>query len=97
MFRVVAMFRARPGQEPALRADLLAMLESSRREAGCLEYELHSSDDDPGLFFFSATHHRGHLQTPHVRRLLAVCPQRLAEPIRELKGQRIEPSVSGSG
>jgi hypothetical protein len=29
--------------------------------------------------------------------LLAVCPQRLAEPIRELKGQRIEPSVSGSG
>ena len=95
MFTVVAIFRARAGQEAPLHASLVAMLEPSRREAGCLNYDLLRSNDDPALFFFhetwrSAAHHRAHLEMPHVQHLLAVSPEMLREPIQELKGQRIE-------
>ena len=92
---VVAVFRARPGHEEALGAALLAMLEPSRRDAGCMKYDLHQAGDDPGLFFFHETwesvdHHRAHLDTPHVRHLLEISPDMLLEPIREIKGRRIE-------
>ena len=71
------------------------MLAPTRREAGCLHYDLHRADDDPGLFFFHETwasvdHHRAHLDTLHLRHLLTMTPNLLLEPIRELKGRRIE-------
>ena len=71
------------------------MLAPTRVEAGCLNYDLHRSDDDPGLFFFhetwaSADDHRAHLDTLHVRHLLTLTPDLLLEPIRELKARRIE-------
>lgn len=61
---VVAVFRARAGQEMTLEVALGAMLAPTRREPGCLNYDLHRTDDDPGLFFFhetwrSADDHRG--------------------------------------
>ena len=92
---VVAIFRAREGREQALSTALQAMLAPTRAEAGCLNYDLHRSNDDPGLFYFhetwaSADGHRAHLDTPHVRHLLEITPELLLEPIRELKGRRIE-------
>ncbi|MDQ6794497.1 MAG: antibiotic biosynthesis monooxygenase [Chloroflexota bacterium] len=94
LLTVVAVFRARPGHEIALGAALRAMLLPTRREEGCLNYDLHQADD-PGLFFFHETwesvdHHRAHLDTPHVHQLLAITSKLLLEPIRELKGRRIE-------
>jgi quinol monooxygenase YgiN len=94
---VVAVFRARQGHEPALEDALRAMLQPTRREPGCLNYDLHRGHDDPGLFFFhetwvSADHHAAHLKTPHVQHLLAISPALLIEPIREYKGRRLEPS-----
>ncbi len=92
---VVAIFRARAGREQALSTALQAMLAPTRLESGCLNYDLHRSNDDPGLFFFhetwvSADDHRAHLDTQHVRHLLEITPELLLEPIRELKGRRIE-------
>ena len=71
LLTVVAVFRARPGHEMALGAALRAMLLPTRNEDGCLNYDLHQGNDDPGLFFFhetreSADHHQAHLDTPHV-------------------------------
>ena len=92
---VVAVFHARPGAEGALAAELEAMLEPTRRESGCVNYDLHAAIDDPGLFFFhetwtSSADHQAHLLTGHVRHLLSVAPDLIDEPIRELKGSRIE-------
>ena len=92
---VVAIFRARPAKELALGTALQAMLQPTREEAGCMNYDLHQAEDDPGSFFFhetwaSADHHRAHLDTPHVRHLLALTSDLLAEPIREFKGRRVE-------
>jgi quinol monooxygenase YgiN len=91
---VVAVFRARPGEELALGAALRAMLPPTRTEHGCLNYDLHEGNE-PGLFYFHETwtseaHHRAHLDTAHVRHLLEVTPELLLEPIVELKGRRIE-------
>ena len=58
-----------------------------------LNYDLHRSDDCPGLFhetWATADDHRAHLDTTHVRHLLAITPALLLEPIHELKGSRIE-------
>ncbi len=92
---VVAVFQARPGREMALEAALRAMVAPTQQEVGCLNYDLHRSDDDPRLFFFhetwrSVADHRAHLDTPHVRHLLAISPDMLHEPIREFKGSRLE-------
>ena len=92
---VVAVFRTRPANEMALKAALQAMLLPTRHEVGCLNYDLHEAIDDPGLFFFHETwestdYHRAHLDTPHVRQLLALTSDLLVEPIREFKGRRIE-------
>jgi quinol monooxygenase YgiN len=93
-FVVIAVFRARPGREQALAAALQQMCVPSRDEPGCINYDLHASAVDAGEYFFhetwaSADHHRVHLDSPHVRHLLAITPDMLSEPIAEFKGTRV--------
>ncbi|TAK94934.1 MAG: antibiotic biosynthesis monooxygenase, partial [Verrucomicrobia bacterium] len=40
---VVATFKARPGKESELRAALIGLVAPTRKEAGCLNYDLHAS------------------------------------------------------
>jgi quinol monooxygenase YgiN len=49
---VIATLKARPGQEEALRQELLALIPTTRKEEGCLNYDLHRSLDDPAIFVF---------------------------------------------
>ena len=72
---VVATFQARPGEEGELRAALIGLLAPTRNEAGCLNYDVHQSVDDPAKFLFhenwtSKAHLDAHLQSPHVKALL---------------------------
>ena len=72
---VVATFQARPGKEVELRAALIGLLAPTRNEAGCLNYDVHQSVDDPEKFLFhenwtSKAHLDAHLQSPHVKALL---------------------------
>ena len=73
---LTVVFQARPGKEAALRKALTAMLAPTRREAGCLNYDLHIAADDPAKFLFyenwaSKGHHAAHDQTAHVQNLRA--------------------------
>jgi quinol monooxygenase YgiN len=91
---VVAIFRAKPGREADLETALRAMPAPTRLEIGCLNYDLHRVPSDPGRFFFhenwtTVDDHRAHMQTPHVKRLLSLTPDLLAEPILEFKGERL--------
>ena len=91
---IVAIFQAKPGREAHLEAALRAMPVPTRLEAGCIEYDLHQVRADPGRYFFhetwtTADHHRAHLNTPHVRHLLSLTPDLLAEPVVELRGTRL--------
>jgi quinol monooxygenase YgiN len=69
---VVATFQARPGKESELRAALLGLLAPTRKEAGCLNYDLHQAPDDPARFLFHENWTTkaaldAHLQSPHLK------------------------------
>jgi len=69
---VLALLRAKPGKEEAVRQGLLALLEPTRKEPGCINYDLHQSADTPGMFMFyenwkSKTDLDGHLKMPHMQ------------------------------
>ena len=49
---VVARLLAKPGQEAAVREVLRAIVEPTRRERGCLKYELFQARDTPTAFVF---------------------------------------------
>jgi quinol monooxygenase YgiN len=67
---LVVILRARQGQQPLLEAELRALVGPTRREDGCLTYDLHRGADAPDAFLLhevwaSREHHRLHTQTPH--------------------------------
>lgn len=70
---LVVILRAREGQEPLLEAELRSLIAPTRREEGCLTYDLHRSTDAPGAFLLHevwATReaHTEHTKTPHFLR-----------------------------
>tara|TARA_A100001037_G_scaffold267569_1_gene260517 strand:- start:111 stop:419 length:309 start_codon:yes stop_codon:yes gene_type:complete len=49
---LVAYLRAKPGKESELKDTLLSLVAPTRVEAGCIDYHLHISDEDPRRFMF---------------------------------------------
>ena len=83
---VIGRLRARRGREDDLRAALLETLEASRREPGCVNYDLHTSADEPGLFVLyenwrDAAALEEHFAQPHSSALAARLDALLAEPL----------------
>jgi quinol monooxygenase YgiN len=72
---VTATFQARPGKEAQLRAALIGLLAPTRKEAGCVNYDLHQSPEDSAKFLFHENWTNKaaldvHLQSAHVKALL---------------------------
>ena len=72
---VVATFQARPGKETELKNALIGLVAPTRKEAGCLNYDLHALPEDPAKFLFhenwtSKAHLDAHLQNTHIQALL---------------------------
>lgn len=83
---VIARLHAKPGKEAALRRALLDLIAPTRREAGCLSYDLHESITEPGLFFFYESWKNEealslHFQTSHILELQKKSGELLAEPL----------------
>ena len=82
---VVAQIKAKPGKETQVRQELLSLVAPSRKDAGCLNYDLHQALDNPALFLFhenwtSKAHLDAHLQKPDLQAVLARLGQLVAEP-----------------
>ena len=82
---VIAQFKVKPGKESLVRQELLSLLAPSRKDAGCLNYDLHQAPDNPALFLFhenwtSKAHLDQHLQRPELQAVLARVGQLVAEP-----------------
>jgi quinol monooxygenase YgiN len=82
---VVAQIKAKPGKESQVRQELLSLVAPSRKDAGCLNYDLHQALDNPTLFLFhenwtSKAHLDAHLQKPELQAVLAKVAQMVAEP-----------------
>lgn len=70
---LIVYLRAKPGQEVLLEAELRALVGPTRRETGCLTYDLHRATEMPGAFVLhevweTREHHRAHTKTPHFTR-----------------------------
>ena len=70
---LVVLLRAKEGQAPLLEAEIRALIAPTRREEGCLTYDLHRSVDTPGAFLLhevwaTRDDHRLHTKTPHFLR-----------------------------
>lgn len=82
---VVARFKAKPGKEAEIRNLLLSLVAPSRKDAGCLNYDLHQAVDDPAMFLFHENWESKalldqHLQTAHVQGMLGKLGMLAAEP-----------------
>ena len=69
---VIAHIRAKAGHEARVREVLLGLIAPTRAEAGCINYDLHVSQDDPRQFVFyenwaSESHLEAHANSPHLR------------------------------
>jgi quinol monooxygenase YgiN len=49
---LVVTFKTKPGEEDSVKADLLTLVEPTRKEPGCLCYNLHQSKSDKTQFLF---------------------------------------------
>ena len=83
----VAFFVARPGRVDDLGAGLLALVEQTRTEEGCLRCEIYQSSDDPHGWMVhedwrSRADFDAHMSTSHVAMFMARVP--------ELCGERVE-------
>jgi quinol monooxygenase YgiN len=71
---LTAIVKAKPGQEDAVKEALLSLVEPTRKEAGCLCYNLHRSKSDPTMFMFyeqwaNQEALAAHGKTPHMKAL----------------------------
>jgi quinol monooxygenase YgiN len=78
--RVVARVVARPGKEEELRTLLRSLIEPTRRESGCVTYELLQNKSDSTDFTFveewrSDADLDAHLQSAHLRHARSRLPE----------------------
>src|SRR6478736_324330 len=72
---VLAVFQAKAGKEADLRTALTGLICPTRKENGCINYDLHISPEDPAKFMFHENWTNkaaldAHLQSAHVKALL---------------------------
>ena len=83
---VVAMICAKPDKIDLAREALIALVEPTRREQGCINYDLHQSPDEPTRFMFyenwaSREDLDNHAASDHLQALVARIDELFAEPL----------------
>ena len=83
---IVARFTARPDSVDALRTLLLGMLEPTRKEEGCISYQLLNNTGDATDFTFveewaDQAAIDAHMATPHLKAVVTNTQPLLAEPL----------------
>jgi quinol monooxygenase YgiN len=77
---VIAHVQAKPGKEARALKKLMGLVVPTRAEAGCIDYELHQSHDDPAKFVFyenwaSAAHLDAHAKSAHIQAFRKLVPE----------------------
>ncbi len=95
LLTVFAEMHAKPGKEDELRRALIGLIEPTRREAGCVQYDLHVDREDARHYFFyenwtSKTELDAHLASPHLKAFVATADELLDEPLRIVLATRVD-------
>jgi len=91
---VFVRFDSRPGQEEQLREELLAVLEPTRGEPGCLDIHLYEEKSASGAFFIHSSWKDeaafdAHPQFPHMKRFLGVVGDLVTNPVKAVRTRQI--------
>lgn len=91
---VIAIMKAQPGKESALKQELLALVAPTRKESGCINYDLHQDLETPAKFVFhenwtDRAHLDAHLNTPHLQAFRSKAKDLLAEPPQMILAEKI--------
>ncbi|GLH49429.1 antibiotic biosynthesis monooxygenase [Pseudomonas sp. B2021] len=83
----LAVLKAKPGQEHALKAGLLSLIEPTLAEPGNLDYVLFERRDEPGTFYMREAFKNQaaldeHFATPYFQRFAATADALLSEPLQ---------------
>ena len=83
---VQATIKAAAGKESEVRSELKALIGPTRKEEGCINYDLHESAQEVGTFLFyenwrSKEDLDAHLAKPHIAAFIDKADDLLAEPI----------------
>ena len=84
---VVARIKAKKGLEKKVKEGLLSLVGPTRLEKGCINYDLHQSPDDPGLFMFYENWKDmkcldKHLEMPYIKAFMDGMKKALARPVQ---------------
>ena len=84
---IIAVLKAKPGQQDALRQALQALLLPTRQEPGNLDYALFQLRDAPDTFYMRESWRNqealdAHVALPHFQNFIAQMNNLLAEPLR---------------
>jgi quinol monooxygenase YgiN len=91
---VVVRLKARAGMEDQVRAELQSLLQPTRAEPGCINFDLHEAEKRPGLFLVhenwkSEEDLRRHFEMPYLRAWVAKADGLLAEPMELTRWHRV--------
>lgn len=83
---VLAVITAKPGCEEQVFEEISALVAPTHAEAGCIHYDLHRSQDNPGRFFLyenwrSREALDQHLAMPYLQAFLGKADSLLAGPV----------------
>ena len=86
----IARLKAKPGAEARLEELLKSLIEPTRAESGCIDYTMHRDLEEPGAYYFydnwrSQEDLDAHFETPHIKRVLEIAPEVLAEPLKLIR------------
>jgi len=83
---LIAIIKAKAGKEEAVKRELTNLLAPTRKEAGCLNYNMHIDPQDNSRFMFYENWEcqsvlDDHLNSPHIQAFIGKTDELLAEPI----------------
>ena len=81
---IVANIKANPDKIDLVKAELLKLIDITRAEAGCINYDLHQDNEDPAHFLFyenweSRELWQTHMGAPHLAAYMAATEGAVAE------------------
>lgn len=94
---IAAKIVAKPAAVEKVKGELLKLVGPTRKEPGCIEYNLHQDKSDPAQFLFyelgkSAEDLQKHMQSEHFKRFQSVLADSL-ETVAVQKLTRLEPEA----
>ena len=81
---IVATIKANPDKIDLVKAELTKLIDTTRSERGCINYDLHQDNDDPAHFVFyenweSRELWQTHMGAPHLAAYMAATDGAVAE------------------